>query len=180
MLKQLITHRLNLVPFNLDVVQVAIKGNAELSSFLDVKVLPDWYWHDDEFMNNFSMIADILSKYPFQREWGWGSLIIHQADNTLIGHVMVKVIPDSTGTPTGSLEIGYYVAPSYRQHGYASEATKAVIDWVLSQPHIKNVTAGCDRDNIASKRVLEKIGMELVESRQNCLVWKLSKTATVP
>ncbi|MBD2454626.1 GNAT family N-acetyltransferase [Nostoc sp. FACHB-87] len=177
MLKQLITQRLNLVPFNLEVAQIAIKGNDELASFLGVKVLPDWYWHDDEFSNNFSMIADILSKYPFQREWGWGSLIIHQADNMLIGHVMVKVIPDSAGIPTGSLEIGYYVASSYRQRGYALEATKAVIDWAFSQSHIQSVTAGCDHDNIASQRLLEKIGMELVESRKNSLVWKLCRTA---
>ncbi|MBE9208863.1 GNAT family N-acetyltransferase [Nostoc sp. LEGE 06077] len=178
-MKKLVTQRLNLIPFNRELVNVAIKGNAELASFLNVKVLPNWYWHDDEFINNFPMIADILSKYPFQNEWGWGSVIIHQAENALIGHVMVKVIPDSTGSPSGSLEIGYYVASSYRQQGYASEATKAVIDWALSQPSVQSVTAGCDRDNIASQRVLEKVGMQLIESRKNTLVWKLCKTATV-
>ncbi|MBN3941959.1 MAG: GNAT family N-acetyltransferase [Nostoc sp.] len=92
---------------------------------------------------------------------------------------MLKVILNSTGLHRGSLEIGYYIAPSYRQQGYASEATKAVVDWVLSQPNVQSVTAGCDRDNISSKRVLEKIGIQLVESRDKMLVWKLCKTATV-
>ncbi|RCJ24323.1 acetyltransferase [Nostoc minutum NIES-26] len=176
-MENLITTRLYLVPFKLEVVKAAIIGNAELSSFLGVTVLPDWY--EEEYISNLPLIADILCKYPFQSEWGWGSLIIHKADNTLIGHVMVKVIPDNTFSPTGSLEIGYYIAPSYRQQGYASEATKAVIDWALSQPSVQSVTAGCDPDNIASKRVLEKIGMQLIESREKVLVWKLCKTAMV-
>ncbi|MCC5634811.1 GNAT family N-acetyltransferase [Nostoc sp. CHAB 5844] len=176
-MEKLVTTRLYLVPFTLEVVKAAIIGNAELASFLGVTVLPDWY--EEEYISNLPLIADILCKYPFQSEWGWGSLIIHQAENTLIGHVMVKVIPDSTGSPTGSLEIGYYVASSYRQQGYASEATQAVVDWALSQPSVQSVTAGCDRGNIASKRVLEKIGMQLVESREKMLVWKLGKTATV-
>ncbi|BAY45247.1 acetyltransferase [Scytonema sp. HK-05] len=176
-MENLVTTRLYLVPFKLEIVKAAIMGNAELASFLGVTVLPDWY--DEELIQDLPFIADILCKYPFQSEWGWGSLVIHKAENTLIGHVMVKVIPDSTGSPTGSLEIGYYIAPSYRQQGYASEATKAVIDWALSQPSVQRVTAGCDPDNIASKRVLEKIGMQLIESREKMLVWQLCKTATV-
>ncbi|MBD2440612.1 GNAT family N-acetyltransferase [Nostoc sp. FACHB-110] len=176
-MEKLVTTRLNLVPFTLEVVKAAIIGNAELASFLGVKVLPDW--QSEEFREILPDIADILCKYQFQREWGWGSLIIHKAENMLIGYVMVKVIPDSTFSPTGSLEIGYYVAPSYRRQGYASEATKAVIDWALSQPGVQSVTAGCAPENLASKRVLEKIGMQLIESREKVLVWKLCKTATV-
>ncbi|MBU7585869.1 MAG: GNAT family N-acetyltransferase [Nostoc sp. TH1S01] len=176
-MEKLVTTRLNLVPFTLEVVKVAIMGNDKLASFLGVKVLPDW--QSEEFREILPEIADILCKYQFQHEWGWGSLIIHKAENMLIGYVMVKVIPDSSFSPTGSLEIGYYVARSYRLQGYASEATKAVIDWALAQPSVQSVTAGCNPDNIASKRVLEKIGMQLIESREKVLVWKLGKTATV-
>lgn len=92
---------------------------------------------------------------------------------------MVKIIPDSTGCPSGLLEIGYYIASSYRRQGYASEATKAVVNWALSQSIVQSVTAGCDRDNIASSRVLEKSGMQLVESHEKVLVWKLCKTTSV-
>ncbi|BCL33974.1 GNAT family N-acetyltransferase [Nostoc sp. MS1] len=176
-MEKISTPRLELVPFKLELVKKAISGNAELASFMSVKVLSDW--HGQEFFENLPFIVDILCQYPLQGEWGWGALIIHRADNTLIGHVMVKIIPDSTGSPSGSLEIGYYVASSYRRQGYASEATKAVIDWTLSQPSVQTVTAGCNPDNIASKRVLEKSGMQLVESREKVLVWKLSKTASV-
>ncbi|MBD2438928.1 GNAT family N-acetyltransferase [Nostoc sp. FACHB-110] len=176
-MKKLITQRLYLIPFQREIVEIAILGNTELGAFLNVDVLPDW--HDLEFLRSLPFIADILRNYPLQNEWGWGSLIIQQAEKALIGHVMVKIIPDSTGSPTGSLEIGYYIAPSHRQQGYAFEATKAVVDWALSQPNVHSVTAGCDRTNLASQRLLAKLGMELVESRKKILIWQLGKTATV-
>ncbi|MBP5976195.1 GNAT family N-acetyltransferase [Brasilonema sp. CT11] len=176
-MENVVTTRLYLVPFKLEIVKAAMIGNAELASILGVTVLPNWC--EEEFLQNLPGIADILCKYPLQGEWGWGSLIIHKAENTLIGHTMVKIIPDSTGSPTGSLEIGYFIVPSYRQQGYASEATKATIDWTFCQPSVQKVTAGCDPDNIASKRVLEKIGMHLIESRKNVLIWELCKTATI-
>lgn len=176
-MEKLLTPRLELVPFKLELVKAAIRGDAELASSLGVKVLRDWIYK--EFFENLPSIAEILCEYPLQGEWGWGTLIIHQAEKTLIGHVMVKIIPDNKGYPSGSLEIGYYVASSYRRQGYASEATKAVIDWTLSQPTVQIVTAGCDPNNIASKRVLEKTGMQLVETKESVLVWKLGKTASV-
>lgn len=176
-MENLVTPRLKLVPFKLELVKAAIRGDAELASLLDVRVLPNW--QDEEAIEILPFMENILCKYPLQGEWGLGHLIIHKAENTLIGHVMVKIIPDSVGSPSGSLEIGYYVASSYRSQGYASEATKAVIDWALSQPTVQSVTAGCDRNNIASKRVLEKTGMQLVETREKIFVWKLCKTASV-
>jgi [ribosomal protein S5]-alanine N-acetyltransferase len=176
-MENIFTKRLYLVPFTLEIVKAAIIGDAELSKVLGVTVLPNWC--EEEFIQNLPEIADILCKNPLQSEWGWGSLIIHKAENTLIGHVMNKIIPDATNLPTGSVEIGYYITPSYRKQGYASEATKAIVDWVLGQPGMQSATAGCDPDNIASKRVLEKIGMQLLESRPSVLVWELCKTASI-
>jgi predicted GNAT family acetyltransferase len=95
-------------------------------------------------------------------------LIIHAAGKQPFGVMIAR----------GDLavEIGYQVAPLYRRQGYASEATKAMMDWTLSQPGMQTVTAGCAPDNIASKRVLEKIGMDLIEAREKVLVWKLSRS----
>ncbi|MBN3898591.1 MAG: GNAT family N-acetyltransferase [Nostoc sp.] len=67
----------------------------------------------------------------------------------------------------------------YQQQGYASEAAKAMVDWTLCQPSMQKVTAGCDADNIGSKRVLEKIGMRLIETRDKILIWQLCKTEII-
>ncbi len=181
-MENIVTKRLYLVPFTLELVKAAITGNAELATLLSVKVLPEW--PDEELSQSLPFIVDILdNKNPLHQKWAkpkqWGSLIIHKSENTLIGHACIKVIPEPTGTPSGSTELGYSIVPSYQRQGYASEAAKALIDWGLSQPDIQTITAGCDPDNIASKRVLEKVGMQLIESREKVLVWKLSKTATI-
>ncbi|WP_353929461.1 hypothetical protein WJM97_14200 [Okeanomitos corallinicola TIOX110] len=42
---------------------------------------------------------------------------------------------------------------------------------------MQTITAGCDPDNIALKRILEKIGMNLIAAKEKVLVWKLSKAA---
>ncbi len=179
-MNNLVTKRLNLIPFKQELVPVAIKGDAELAKVLGIKILPNSLDREEfNFRESLPGLSDILDKYPLQREWGWGSLVIHRADNTLIGHVMLKIIPDATGSPTGSLELGYFIIPAYRRQGYGTEATKAMLDWAFTQPEVDTMTAGCDADNIASQRLLEKIGMELTETRGSILVWKLIK-AHVP
>ena len=40
------------------------------------------------------------------------------------------------------------------------DAANAVVEWALAQPEIYRVWAVCDVDNLASARVLEKIGMQ--------------------
>lgn len=57
-------------------------------------------------------------------------------------------------------EIGYVLARKYWGQGFVPEAARAVADWALAQPNIYRVWTVCDVDNLASARVLEKIGMQ--------------------
>jgi RimJ/RimL family protein N-acetyltransferase len=41
-----------------------------------------------------------------------------------------------------------------------SEVLTSVVQWALGQPGIYRVWATCDVDNVASARVLERVGME--------------------
>jgi len=55
--------------------------------------------------------------------------------------------------------IGYVVARFHQRNGYATEATRAIINWAFQQPDIYRVNASTDVENIASQRVLEKAGL---------------------
>lgn len=55
--------------------------------------------------------------------------------------------------------LGYVIARSHQHKGYATEATRAMIDWAFQQSTIYRVNASTDIENIASQRVLEKSGM---------------------
>ena len=56
--------------------------------------------------------------------------------------------------------IGYGAARAHWGNGYVPEATRAIIDWAFQQPSIYRVYATTDVENIASRRVLEKVGMQ--------------------
>ncbi len=56
-------------------------------------------------------------------------------------------------------ELGYVLARSYWGNGYMTEAVSAVVDWLLSVPEVHRVWAVCDTANLASARVMEKVGM---------------------
>lgn len=55
--------------------------------------------------------------------------------------------------------IGYAAARAYWGKGYVPEATRAIIHWAFQQPSIYRVYATTDIENLASQRVLEKVGM---------------------
>lgn len=57
-------------------------------------------------------------------------------------------------------DFGYVIAREYWGNGYATEALKVVVDLALSQESIFRVWAVCDVKNIASARVMEKVGLE--------------------
>lgn len=57
-------------------------------------------------------------------------------------------------------EIGYVVARTYWGKGYMTETVRAVIDWAFQEPAIYRVYATTSVDNAASRRVMEKVGMQ--------------------
>jgi RimJ/RimL family protein N-acetyltransferase len=64
--------------------------------------------------------------------------------------------------PVKGITMGYGIVPEYRGRGLATEAAAAVLDW--AERHGVDVYASIRPPNPASVRVLEKIGMRLVDS----------------
>lgn len=58
-----------------------------------------------------------------------------------------------------SPDIGYAILPAYEGHGYISEAALACKAFVMEHCHVNNIVGITDIDNIASIRILEKMGM---------------------
>ena len=57
------------------------------------------------------------------------------------------------------LNLGYVLSREYWRKGYMTEAVAAVIECGLGLEGIHRVWAVCDVENVASVRVLEKVGM---------------------
>ena len=56
-------------------------------------------------------------------------------------------------------EFGFLLARGLWRNGYATEAARAIVEWVFSVPSVSRLAATCDIDNLASARVLEKAGL---------------------
>lgn len=76
----------------------------------------------------------------------------------------------------GEVEIGYGIDPSYQGKGYTTEAVQALITWAFQEPDCKSVIApDTKRWNIASNRVLEKVGMYIYSETADALFWRIDR-----
>lgn len=60
------------------------------------------------------------------------------------------------------VDIGYGFLPNYRRKGYASEATKLIIEYVRKKFNQKKVLAFTMPDNTASQKLLKKLNFNYV------------------
>lgn len=63
-----------------------------------------------------------------------------------------------------ALELGWIIDKRYWGMGYASEAARGLVDALNRQLGEKRFIAHCDSENTASSRVMQKLGMLLVET----------------
>ena len=68
--------------------------------------------------------------------------------------------------PAESLEVGYWIRSEMTSRGLATEAAGAVTAAALRVPGIDAVRIECDPANVRSRRIPEKLGFRLVETRQ--------------
>ena len=73
------------------------------------------------------------------------------------------------GDPSDALlspEIGMFwgILPEYRQRGYAGEGAGALLDYLFAELKARQVVATTEHNNIASRRVMQKLGMKLLSN----------------
>jgi RimJ/RimL family protein N-acetyltransferase len=60
--------------------------------------------------------------------------------------------------PDSDIEIGYYLKRSAWGRGYATEASRRLLEFVFHETELWELVATFDQENTASRHVLEKIG----------------------
>ena len=63
--------------------------------------------------------------------------------------------------------LGYWLAPRLAGQGLMSEAAHAVTAWGFETLGVHKVSVGCIEDNVASKRVIEKLGFRFIGRRED-------------
>jgi ribosomal-protein-alanine N-acetyltransferase len=164
------TARLCLIPCSLDVGLSIIQGHGVVRTMPGIS-LPDG-WPDKD-------LSDILPWYVNQLKsdpglYGWGIwLMIDASSKEVVGDIGFKGKPDR-----GSVEIGYSILPACRRQGYGIEAARALVDWALGHREVDTIRAECEKDNIASIHLLEKLGMRRLAEDGDLLKWEIRKAAS--
>lgn len=100
----------------------------------------------------FEMLTGCMD-HPEQHMFYTLWMMEEKEEGLFIGNLCFKGL-----NPDGSVEIGYGVDEEYRNKGYCTEAVSGLTKWALSQEGVKCVEAEAESTNIASIRVLEKVG----------------------
>lgn len=155
-----VTARLELMPCSLSVATALGDDFKEVERLLNARLPKEW--PDPELAEFLPFYAGLLGEDP--RLLGYGVwLLIERESRTVVGSAGFQGHPSAEG----EIELGYGVHPDFRNHGYATEAVRALLRWASDQPGVKRVIAHCDQDNIASQRVVEKAGMARREVQAN-------------
>ena len=95
--------------------------------------------------------------------------VIRRADGTVIGDVGFTGPPDATG----AVQLGCAITHDARGQGYATEALSALLDWARRQSGLTCVLADTTRSNLASQRLLERVGMHRIGQDGELLYYML-------
>ena len=164
------TERLTLVALTPELARTALDDMLEFGRMLGARVPKTWPGAD------FARMLPRLAE-GFERESSEPTrLIVHSAEATLVGETGFHGPPDGTGT----VEVGYSIVPAYRGMGFATEATRALIQHALVRPEVRRIVAECHEDNAPSLRVLEKLRMRRTGSAGDTLRFEIRRAEEEP
>ncbi len=81
-------------------------------------------------------------------------VIARREDGGLIGNCGIRRKPNNEW----EADVGYELSPRYWGCGYATEAGRAMVDFGFRELGLRRISSWCIADNVASARVLERLG----------------------
>lgn len=78
----------------------------------------------------------------------------HRGDDQVIGLAGIQPMGE-----TGDIELAWWVWRDFWGRGYATEISRAVVDYAFNEIELPRLVAIVDAPNLASIRVMEKLGM---------------------
>lgn len=113
----------------------------------------------DELIQTEERAKELIAKVSFRdyEEYGYGRwAVVYKPENRVIGFAGLKYLPEFNET-----DIGFRILPEYWGKGITSEVSKEIIKYGFEELNLKKIIGIAMPENIASCKVLEKIGLSL-------------------
>ena len=156
------TARLEIVPLSADAIEALLQGNPERLRALTGAEFPQLVTPPPYMAESLPVVLSRLRQHPSEGEW-WNWLVVNRQTRQALGSIALGGKPDASG----AVLIGYAMYPGLEGHGYATEAVRALVEWVFDQPGVKTVRALAPVWNTPAVHVAEKVGMRPVASDED-------------
>jgi [ribosomal protein S5]-alanine N-acetyltransferase len=151
----IVTPRLSLIAITPELLLSEKAGEGRLGELTGCVIPPGWPPIDWE-PHVFDFLLAQLAEHPEQAGWPrYISFSPAGEQRTLIGTVGAFTKADKPS----ECEIGYGILPEFEGRGFATEAARALIDYVSADPQITSIIAHTFPSLTGSIRVMEKCGL---------------------
>ena len=104
-------------------------------------------------------VRGFIDRYEDEHTYSW----VMDIDDVIVGTIGAYDRKDD------HIEIGFSVVKGWQGRGLATEALKKVLAYLTENEGISCVTAWCAAENIGSRKVLEKAGMQFLRAEKDAL-----------
>lgn len=116
------------------------------------------YTGDGPF-ESVEVAREFLKNYQDYKKYGMGRwAVVHKETGEYLGWCGLKYFADKN-----EVDVGYRLQKKYWGHGYATESATACIEYGFNKLRLTRIVGNVMKENLASIRVLEKLGMTLLK-----------------
>jgi RimJ/RimL family protein N-acetyltransferase len=123
------------------------------------------------------MICDQL-KHWAERGYGWWA-VEPRTKQGLLGWSGLQFLPE-----TEEVEVGYLLGKAFWGKGLATEAARTCLQYGFENLEVETIVAIVHPENVASQRVIEKLGMAFVEQARyfgmDCYRYSIERPSFAP
>jgi RimJ/RimL family protein N-acetyltransferase len=141
--------------------------HSEVPSMMGAETVEGWL----AFPESVQQAIALLQANSQNLRWGM-HIVLHKADNKIIGTCGYNGAADNDGL----VEIGYAVAPSYKNAGIESEIAKGLVDNAFEWAVVKMIDAYTVARSSESAKTLEDLGFAKLEKEDGLLHWRLTRS----
>lgn len=116
------------------------------------------YLYEDPFSpeQTRDLLTRKMAAPQWEKEGDWFSVAaVERSSGVMVGDIAFHWASERDRTA----EVGFVFDPQHQGKGFATEAALALVDWAFTTAGMHRVTGRTEARNVASSRVLEKLGM---------------------